>query len=160
MSNSIRFGRKESSFPIPDVSHIAKVSKDESIVIFGEWWRNKAYRVCVGVGKVMRVAKGERMDLVVMCFGARYSQKIFVTDNHARRQIYTLKKGQYAWFYGARRIFIDENKKPKTTFIAFGFQAWYVPKMVDIKHYDTDNLEDLEQERDLSNFLDEITKGE
>lgn len=158
----IRFSKKNAEFNVPEINGLIKQTKDETLMLFGNWWKNPRYSVCVGLGRVTKVVKGEGVDLVSMCFGRRYPRRILVTDNHARRQIYTLKRGQLAWFYGLMGILPNEEGKVKVVFYAYGFQAWFVPKALDIKTYNTDDLERIEKEQeiDMLHFLDDVLKGE
>ena len=111
---------------------------------------------------MVSVQHGEILDKVEMNFGY-HKREILVYDNHARRQIYTLKRGHLAWFYGISKTILVEGKSKKI-FTARGFQAWYVPKMLDIKHYDLDTITDLEKDQEesaqtLVNFIDDLLKG-
>lgn len=119
---------------------------------------DKGATTLMGIGKVCAVQKGENIDKVILYFGTK-TRPVYVVSNHARRQIYTLKRGQYCWFLGYLKGIKDrKNGKMKPFIFALGFLAWYVPKMVDIEKYDVEELEKLEEENanDLSGFLDEI----
>lgn len=131
----------------------------EAFIFLGE--DNNNYVTFLGVGTVCRVEKGEKVDRVLMHFGLNL-RPLYVVNNHARRQIFSLKKGQLATVIGTYKVFTLPSGKKTTRLFANGFQAWYVPKMLDIKNYDTNELEKLEQEQenDLTNFLDEIAKGD
>lgn len=123
--------------------------------------RDKAkYTICVGIGIVKVIEIGQDFDFVKIDFGAGFSRPIIVKNNHARRQIYTLKKGQYAWFYGTI-CYYRENGKMQATLYAKAFQGWYVPKNMDIKQIDPNEIEKLSQENQSKiNFIDELLKGE
>ena len=154
----VRFGRKNKvEFNIPEISNFLTYLKNETIFVFGSPEDKTDRKQCIGLGRVCKVEKGDELDLVYMNFGRRFNRKILVKHNHARRQIYTLKKGELAWFKGEFKVYNDE-KGPYTIFFAYGFQAWFVPKAMDIKHYDLDTIEELEKENETSmiNFLDEI----
>ena len=140
-------------FAIPDMDNLLRTSKHESLFVFGSSEEDKEKMICAGIGRVTFIEKGEKFDLVGMNFGRSYSRRIVVVGNHARRQIFTLKRGQLAWFYGYFKVYNFEKRK-KVLFYAKGFQGWYVPKMVDIKNYEgeIDKIEDT----DLTNYLDEI----
>lgn len=128
-------------------------SSGEPLIYLG---KNKDdYIAFMGVGTVCRVEKGERADRVLMHFGVAL-KSLYVVNNHARRQIYTLKKGQLAMVVGTCKVFQDKGRR--AMYFANGFLAWYVPKMLDIKKYDTEDLEKLEEEQDtdLTNYLDEL----
>lgn len=128
-------------------------SSGEPFIYLG---KNKdEYIVFMGIGTVCRVEKGERADRVLMHFGMSL-KTFYVVNNHARRQIYTLKKGQLATVVGTCKIYQEKGRR--AMYFANGFLAWYVPKMLDIKKYDTEDLEKLEEEQDtdLTNYLDEL----
>lgn len=135
---------------IPNAKHIMKTLRGESIFVFG-CDKDKFY-TCAGIGTVVKVEHGQELDMVTMYFG-RVSRSIVVKNNHARRQIYTLKKGQLAWFFGMYKYY--EGGK-KIYFYAKGFQAWYVPKALDIKNYDLDSIDEMQNETSLLNFLDQF----
>ena len=156
----LKFGDKKGrEFYAPEANSFVKRLKGESLFIFGEE-EDKTHQVlCLGVGRVTYVQKGKEMDLVKINFGRHYARKIIVKHNHARRQIFSLVKGQLAWFYGSMKVYTTEDGI-KTWLFAKGFQPWYVPKVMDIKHYDTDTFEELkqEEEKDMLHYLDLLTK--
>ena len=145
----------EIMYSVPDLQHFAKTSRGESLIIFDSPHNNETMRMCFGIGRVSHVEKGKDMDLVCINFGRHYSRRIVVKNNHARRQIYTLKKGQLCSYYGYMQVF-KENEQTKALFFGMGFNAWFVPKKLDIKHYDSDTIEELtkENETTMLNFLD------
>lgn len=155
----ISFGEKwGKEFTNPSIQHYIHAMKNETILIFDKRDNDGiSARPIIGIGKVMRVYKGEKLDLVYMNFGGKYNKKIVVFHNHARRQVYTLKRGQLATLYGYIR-FYTENEQTKYSMYANGFHAWYVPKAFDIKNYDSDMLDQLTQENETSmlDFLDNI----
>ena len=146
----IEMGGEE--LPIPNAKNLLKSLKGESIFVFG--CDKDKYYSCLGVGTVINIQKGNEIDVVTMWFG-KVSRTIVVKLNHARRQIYSLKKGQLAWFFGTYKYYSGGKK---IYFYAKGFQAWYVPKAIDIKHYDLDSIEEMEKEKeiDMINFLDQF----
>ena len=169
MSNKITFNDKKKVhvkdryYNVPTIGEIARTPKDECLILLGRYakLKEKNYHLCLGVGTVISVKKGEELDVVTMCFGKKLFRKIIVYDNQARRQTYLLKKGQLATFTGITKVII-ENEKPKRIMLARGFQPWYVPKALDIKHYDLDSLDELEKDQEEANrslleFLDDIT---
>ena len=156
---TIRIKKKE--FNLTDISKITHHSLYECLLFLGQpkEYNDKTY--CLGVGIVKVIQKGEDFDLVKMDFGRGYGREIFVKLNHARRQIYTLKKGQLAWFFGYMKVYQDKDGKIKSTLFAKGFQGWYVPKNMDIKKIDPNEIDKLEQENESKlNFIDELLKGE
>lgn len=157
----IRFGKKDTLFEIPTIDRLPKTPSNECLFILGTDLTNTKYKMCFGVGKVYGVEHGKDLDVVKLNFGAKFHRIIYVKDNRARRQIYTLKKGQYASFLGKIRM-VKDNDTFKTIMFASGFQAWYVPKMLDIKNYDLDSIDEMEKENETSmlTFLDDIIKGD
>ena len=142
---------KPKEYILPDISQLLHHSKHESLFVFGTMENNRDYRLCLGVGTVMNIQKGNEMDMVTINFGRKKARKIIVKHNHARRQIYTLKLGQLAWFYGYYKCY-----GRRTYFFAKGLQGWYVPKILDIKNYDGKEMPELEEEKDMLNFLDKL----
>lgn len=143
-------------FAMPDVIRTVTYSTAETLWYFGAPKEDKEYVVCVGIGIVRVIEKGEEFDLVGMDFGRGWYREIYVKSNHARRQIYTLKKGQYAWFYGLMRLYTI-GKKKKACFYAKAFQGWYVPKTMDIIKVDPNEIDKLTEENESKiNFIDEL----
>ena len=153
----------EKSFYVPNIAKLLRSSKNESLIFFGKAEYEQRYCLCLGVGHVLSVKKGEKFDWVKINFGRRYSRDIIVKNNHARRQISTLKNGQLAWVYGYFAAYTDEKGKIKSVLYAMGFQGWFVPKMFDIKKMDTDlpqELNEQEQEQMQSLINDIFDKKE
>ena len=147
-------------FAIPDVTRLTHYSQHETLLFLGAPLQEKDFTICLGVGLVKTIQKGEEFDLVGMDFGRGYSRQIYVKNNHARRQIYTLKKGQYAWFYGVMRCLTIDGK-PNTTLYAKAFQGWYVPKNMDIMKIDPKDIDKLSQENESKiNFIDQLLEGD
>lgn len=154
----VSFGDKWGvEFTVPALRRYARVSKNESIIIFDTNDKGTKARMCLGIGTVHKVEKGNKVDVVYMNFGRKYTRRILVIHNQARRQVYLLKRGQIASFFGFISAYKDEEGI-KTTIYANGFNPWYVPKAMDIKGYDTDQLDELtkENENNMLNFLDDI----
>lgn len=152
----LKFGDKKGrEFYAPDVNSLVKRLKGETIFLFGEEVDRENSIMCIGLGRVTYVQKGKNMDLVKINFGQRFARKIIVNYNHARRQIYSLVKGQLTWFYGYMKVYYEDGMI-KDWLFAKGFQPWYVPKAMDIKEYDSDTFEKLkeEEETDMLHFLD------
>lgn len=147
-------------FAMSNICRLVHYPLHETLLFLGSPKMNNKLTYCVGIGIVKVIQKGEDFDLVGMDFGAGFYRDIYVQHNHARRQIYTLKKGQYAWFYGFMRIYW-ENKTKKSCLYAKAFQGWYVPKNFDIKKLDPNDIDELTQENESKmNFIDELLKGE
>lgn len=147
-------------FSLPNISKIVRFPAHETLFLLGAIKGRTDYTICVGIGVVRKIEKGEDFDLVGMDFGAGFMREIYVKSNHARRQIYTLKRGQYAWFYGSMKYYTEDNKQ-KSSLFAKAFQGWYVPKNLDIKKLDPNEIERLTKENESKiNFIDELLKGE
>lgn len=149
-------------YSLPDISRIVRAPKHETLFMLGVPKGKENYNMVVGIGLVRRIEKGEEFDLVGMDFGSGFIRDIYVKNNHARRQIYTLKKNQYAWFYGVMHFWYDkENNKSTISMFAKAFQGWYVPKNMDIKKLDPGEIEKLTEENESKiNFIDELLKGD
>lgn len=158
MSRKIRI--RNHKFAMPDVVRLAHCSIHETLFFLGAPKEENDFTICVGIGLVKTIQKGDDFDLVGMDFGRGYTREIFVKNNHARRQIYTLKKGQYAWFYGLMKTYRQDDQL-KMSFYAKAFQGWYVPKNMDIIKVDPNEIDKLTEENESKiNFIDELLKGE
>ena len=138
---------------------------NESIMFFGEVVQNKrAYRLFYGIGKVYRVVKGEKLDLVYVNFGITKERKprvVIAINNHARRQTLTLKRGQVCQVYGMCRYAPYEyqgKKRIRLGIYAESILGWYVPTMMDIKKMptNTDLVAPSDKEKDFMENYDEI----
>lgn len=148
------------TFSIADVARLAHCSKHETLIYLGTPIEENNFTIAIGIGIVRTIQKGEEFDLVGIDFGRGFAREIYVKNNHARRQIYTLKKGQYASFYGLMKVY-SEGKKTKVVFYAKALQGWYVPKNMDIIKVDPSDIEALTKENESKiNFIDELLKGE
>ena len=114
------------SFKTPEVGKIARHNQGEWIIILGKMFGFNDRTMCVGWGRVDYIEKGEKFDIVKMNFGTTFSRKVVVTHNHARKQIYTLKLGQYAMFVGYY-MFITE-KEEKESFLCKSTARTICPK--------------------------------
>lgn len=104
--------------------------------------------------KVKKISKGKEFDLVLGTFGA-FNMKLrrfIVRHNHARRQLLTCKIGQFALMYGETRLYKVPHKttvgKTMQTrlFFPYMIQGMYVPKAVDIEHYEEEVEQGIENE--------------
>lgn len=125
-----------------------------------------------GIGKVLRISKGEEADLVYVAFYPTGKGEmvdptmVIVGGNHPRRQLLTLKRGQYAAFYGRcikvwNEIEINGKKATKGVwqFYAYALQGWYVPTMFDVRQSKKDNVDETlftEMSENETNFLNDI----
>ena len=149
--------------------------KDESIILMGyASYKGRKQRLFYGVGVVYRVVKGDKVDMVYINFGMfpnHTTRVVFVYENHARRQILTLKKGQVCHVYGMARYYrvkYDNGTKEaiKLGIYARALQGWYVPTMLDIKRLpiNDDIVSPSESEEDLQkqfeSILDEFKVGD
>ena len=99
----------------------------------------------IGIGRVVKISRGKEFDLVSMifdCLGHK-SRTIIVFNNHARRQLIGLRKGQYSIVYGVLKRYRDKHKENQNlvwhySLIAFVFSPIYTPKAIDIKKYEED----------------------
>ena len=152
----VKLGNKAvEEYQVPDVFNMVRCFRGETLFIFGVDSERAKYRWCLGVGYVIKIKQGENFDLVYINFGKNYWREIIVQYNHARRQLLTLKCGQYATFYGK---FKYDFVQKKMIFYAYGLQAWYVPKSMDIKQMDLASYEKmkLEEEKSMINLIDDL----
>lgn len=167
---------KEQAYVVPTTSGDMEYLFGETLMLFGwQSYRKKKYRPFYGIGIVYRVVKGTTQDLIYIRFGNFPSIKtrlVVAFENHARRQIMTLKRGQCCQVYGVCRYFTDDimlNGK-KTKGIRLGLYAkailgWYVPTMFDIRKMpiNEDLVEPTPKEQEIqqtfSEVLDEFING-
>lgn len=153
----------EKDFYVPDISKLLKGSKNESLIFFGKTEYEQRYCLVLGVGRVTSIKTGNDFDWVKINFGRHYARNIIVKNNHARRQIYTLKKGQLAWFYGFYSVYKNDKGQIESIMYALGFQGWFVPKMFDIRNIDTDLPQpiDEQEQKEMEQIIDDLfTKKE
>ena len=113
---------------------------NETITIYPKY--GNGFSHFEGTGLVKRISRGNEFDIVYVAFGVMTNEirPVIVIENQARRQILTLKCGQYAHFYGScvkRKIQMTFNGKSKEVYrwelYAAMCQGYYVPKMFDIR---------------------------
>jgi len=174
------FGKNKEFF-LPDYQGVMECLEGESLMFYGwEEYKSKKYRLFQGIGIVYRVAHGLNCDYVYINFGITpdHPRKcIVVIDNHSRRQILTLKRGQPCQVYGVAMFYKNKKKtkegneydKLEISYYAKGIQGWYVPTMIDIKktprNEDISELLNFEEEREKeqsNEFVDvlDLFKGE
>lgn len=136
----------------------------EALFNFGEIHDTK-YSFVFGIGCVLGISHSEKFDVVTINFGRRI-RKVICDTNHPRRQVYTLKVGQFANVLGVFKRwkhYDKENGKWKWEYIMFAraLQGWYVPKQFDMEQ-GNDNIREMSEEDicETQNILDnlEITK--
>ena len=130
---------------LPDFNGIIECYENECLFLYGwEEYKGKKYRAFYGVGYVVKINQGEKIDYVRVNFslmGKHGSRTIRVVDNLARRQIQTLKRGQMCHVVGFASFYVrkknKDNKSPRDRLDlclwARGLQGWYVPTMLEIK---------------------------
>ena len=143
----------------------------ESLLFFNtQKLHDKKYRQFYGIGKVFRVVKGEKQDLIYVRFSVLPTAKIRLVvayDNHARRQVLTLKRGQVCQIYGVSREFTTDFISPETQekkkvvrlgLYASGILGWYVPTMIDIKRMpiNEDLVAPSEKEEEMQDKFEEV----
>ena len=145
---------------------------NESLMLYGwQKFRGKAYRQFYGVGKVFRVVKGEKQDLVYIRFSVLPVMKprlVVVYDNIPRRQTLTLKRGQSCQVWGICRNFTTEytdlktheehKKRVRMGLYATALNGWYVPTMIDIKRLpeNEDLVQPSEKEKELQKTFEDV----
>lgn len=95
----------------------------------------------LAIGKVYRISHGNKFDIVTIRTKIRTNamRDILVYDNLARRQIYTLKAGQWCTIFGlsvidTKEVIVKGEKKviPNRYYYAYSIQGHYVPKSFDV----------------------------
>ena len=160
---------KEQPYVVPTINGTMEHTKDESLMLFAySTHNNKKYRLFYGIGIVYRVVKGDKQDLIYVNFGAFPTHKtrlVVAYDNHARRQILTLKRGQVCQVYGICRYFTTDieingvkSKGVRLGLYAKGIQGWYVPTMLDIRRLpvNDDLVEPSEKEQELQQTFEDV----
>lgn len=132
----------------------------EALFNFGEYQDTK-FAFVYGVGLILAINHSEKFDTIWVNFGRR-KRRIIVDMNHARRQVYTLKVGQYAHIiaiYRRYKHFNEETQTWESEYLMFAraLQGWYVPKQFDIEK-GNDNFRDMTEEEtiEINNILDNL----
>lgn len=124
---------------------------------------NKEYVQFMGIGRVMKISRGEKFDVVDVNFGQTSRlRNVIVKHNFARKQLITLKKSQYAIFYGMGKLYQRTTKKNHLykiwvlfSYLNYGF---YVPKVFDVKKLEQD-IENGEETNQIDEMTEERRKG-
>lgn len=153
----------------PTFSGTMEHIKDESLMLFSySIHEHKRYRLFYGIGTVYRVVKGDKQDLVYINFGIfkeTQTRLVVVYDNHSRRQLLTLKRGQICQVYGMCRYFQTnvkvkgrDAKGVRLGLYAKGINGWYVPTMFDIRKMpvNEDLVEPTEKELEIQETLEDV----
>lgn len=161
--------KNEEPYIVPTVSGTMEHTKDESLMLFSySMYNKKRYRPFYGIGIVYRVVKGEKQDLIYINFGLFPTHKtrlVVAYENHARRQILTLKRGQVCQVYGICRYYQTDvevngvkSKGLRLGLYAKGIQGWYVPTMLDIRKMpiNDDLVDPTEKEEELQETFEDV----
>lgn len=93
------------------------------------------------------IEHGENFDILEGKFGlSGRRRQIIVSHNQARRQLLTVKIGQYCEVFGEARLYRKEVTKPDGKVVhptfwglyAMAINGWYVPRMFDVKKREED----------------------
>ena len=145
-----------------DISNFVSFKLHQSLFYFGADTDKKSGVIVLGVGLVKRIEKGKDFDIVYVDFGNRKLKQVIAGNNHTRRQVYTLKYGQYAWVYGLKRTYYIKGTKKtdkqfKTCIFAKALQGWFVPKQFDIKNMDQVDFDKVSEE--TQEYINDLLKG-
>ena len=166
MSKPIRILGKKKARPVyvPSNNLVPRLTYDNTLMQLnnrGNWL------YYFGYGLVVKIYKGDKFDIAYINFGGGYkdikNNFVLVFNNlNARKQLYTLKVGQYAQFGLARHI-QGAIKFPNYYLVEWAMGI-YVPKMVDIRNTElTENEIETMVDSDIESgktFLDLFTKNE
>lgn len=126
--------------------------------------KTKKWITYFAFGKVVKICKHDALDLVYVDFGLgpNKASQVFFYTVHARKQIYTLKVGQYAQF-GLIQTY-DFAVRRSRIYIALWAMGIYVPKSVDIRNTDIseDEFKEMTEEEysQGATFLDQFRKND
>ena len=148
-----------------EINQFVSFKPHQTILYFGKDLDTKMGVICLGVGIVKKIEKGETFDILYMDFGNRRLKRVIAGTNHSRRQIYTTKLNQYAWVYGYKKTYRKKGstKKQKlleSVIFAKAIQGWYVPKQFDIKKVDPNDFGKVMEDEETTNFINELLKGD
>ena len=146
---------------IPNNNYIPRLTFLETML---EIKKNRLWITYFAFGKVVKICKGDDFDLVYVDFGLGKDNcgRVYFHLLNSRKQIYTLKVGQYAQFGMIQPT--EEAKKKKRFYIAIWCMGIYVPKSVDIRNTELteEEIDELSQEEygEGLTFLDQFQKNE
>lgn len=166
MSKPIRILGKKKARPIhvPSNNLVPRLTYDNTLMQLNN---RGSWLYYFGYGLVVKIYKGDKFDAAYVNFGGGYkdikNNFVLVFNNlNARKQLYTLKVGQYAQFGLARHI-QGAIKFPNYYLVEWAMGI-YVPKMVDIRNTElTENEIETMVDSDIESgktFLDLFTKNE
>ena len=173
ISAKVRIGKgKGKEFEIPNFSQTAFVGSHSSVIFMGVCEiKKKQSRMFLATGVVMKIRKGDKLDLVTIKVGLTCIN-VVASLNHARRMVMSLKRGHICQVYGYCRINFGEwtdkrtNKKRRGfihRYYAEGFQDWYLPRSADLRAIGVGDTEPLTKENEEMvelNWEDINMKGE
>lgn len=146
---------------MPKTGNEVKARVGESLLFFPKI-PSRSYTLFFGIGRIYKINHGQDFDIVDTIFGVETikGRKILVIDNHARRQVQTLKKGQYALFYGicvnkyadveVKAKYGDRMVRPKVAiFYAYMIQGMFVPRTLDIQKLNEDIANGIEEDQQV-----------
>ena len=134
----------------------------ESIVFFNSTNKTRQF---FAIGRVRKIERGDKLDMVYVNLGLNNRLRaISVINNHARRQLLTLKVGQFALFYGEARRYRIPSKDgkfyyKKWVFFPYMIQGMYVPNMMDVRKHEQELIENNEVEPTMSEETKEMYEG-
>lgn len=149
---------------VPSNNNVPRIDSRNTIM---EIRRNGKWIDYFVIGKVFKIYKNDKFDCAYINCGHGYDDyknniKVYFTSLDSRKQVYTLKVGQYAMFQLYRPV-STAIKTPKA-FLVLWAMGIYVPKIVDIRVSDlTENeIEDMKVEdvKEGMTFLDMFEKNE
>lgn len=158
--NNIRLLGKVRAKPIsiPTNKAIPRVDFGNCIL---EMRSSKNWKKYFAYGLVLKICKGDDFDLIIVDFGRGGDNacKVYCRALNTRKQVYSLKVGQYAMFGLIRKTSDAYNKLDR--YLAEWCMGIYVPKIVDIRNSEL-NTEELENEEITvgASFLDNFFKTE
>lgn len=146
---------------VPNSDVIPRVDRGNSLI---ELRRKSGWIHYFGYGIVHKIYKGDRFDVAYINFGRGYESnvRVYFHDLNARKQLYTLKTGQYAMF-GLMKHKDMVSKYPNDYMVEWAMGI-YVPKMVDIRNTELEEkeIESMKETelKDGQTFLDLFIKNE
>lgn len=122
----------------------------------------KDYYYFFGYGKVNKIYKNNAFDIVFVDFGNGNGNKIYLVWEDARKQLSTLKVGQYAMFGLIKNRHYKDNGP--VHYMAIWVMGIYVPKIVDIRNKELteEEIEEMttDEYNEGFNFLDNFKKND
>lgn len=146
---------------IPNNNFIPRLTFLETMI---EVKKSKTWTTYFAFGKVVKICKSNDFDLVYVDFGLGKDNcgMVYFRLLNSRKQIYTLKVGQYAQFGMVQPT--EEAKKRKRFYIAIWCMGIYVPKSVDIRNTELteEEINELSEEEygEGLTFLDQFQKND